>query len=156
MERQVPHDLEQCWENATRNPDPLKALNATKEFWPLWAGWQASLAREAIDNGRTWDEIGRAMGTSRQGAWGRFKAVVEGGRQMNMEKENERQLREAIKEIRARGREHDRALAADRRRLLDDLQALDRQRARERKEVRYKIEEIQGRLGGLRAPEKSE
>jgi hypothetical protein len=146
MERQIPQDMQQCWNDGTRHPDPLEALDATKKFWPLWAKWQAALAREAIAGGATWDEIGRAMGTSRQAAWGRFKAAVEGNKELEMEKESERKIKETIREIRARGRERDRALAADRKHLRDDLRALDRKRAQERRELQLQIEELRGRL----------
>ncbi|NPU85513.1 MAG: hypothetical protein HPY65_13635 [Syntrophaceae bacterium] len=150
MDRQIPRELEQCWNDGTRHSNPLIALHATKEFWPLWAQWQAALAREAIADGATWDEIGQAMGISRQAAWGRFKAAVEGGKPMEMEKENERQLREAIKEIKAHGRERDQELAANRRRLRDDLRALDRQRVQERTERQQQIDELRGRLSTTR------
>ena len=146
MERQIPKDMQQCWDDGTRHPDPLKALNATKQFWPLWAQWQASLAREAMAGGATWDDIGRAMGTSRQAAWGKFKAAVEGDKELEMEKESERKIKETIREIQARGHERDRALAADRKHLRDDLRALDRKRAQERKELKQQIDELRGRL----------
>lgn len=148
MDRQIPHELKKCWDDGTGHSDPLAALSATKEFWPRWAEWQATLAREAIANGATWDEIGRAMGTSRQAAWGRFKAAVEGDKPM--EKENEWQLREAIKEMQARGRERDQALSANRKRLRDDLRALDRQRAQERTELQQQIREFRVRLSDSR------
>jgi len=146
MEREIPNELQQSWDNGTKDPNPLTALNATKEFWPMWAQWQAVLAREAIANGATWDEIGRAMGTSRQAAWGRFKTTSEGSKSMETEKDKERQLKESIKEIQTRGRERDRALAADRKRLHDDLHTLDRQRSQERKERKHQIEELRASL----------
>jgi hypothetical protein len=148
MDRQIPHELKQCWDDGTGHSNPLTALRATKAFWPRWAQWQAALAREAIADGATWDEIGRAMGTSRQAAWGRFKAAVEGDKPM--EKENERQLREAIKEMQAHGRERDQALAANRKRLRDDLRALDRQRTQERTELQQQIREFRLRLSESR------
>jgi hypothetical protein len=150
MERQVPYELQQCWDEGTKHPDALTALRATKEFWPRWAQWQATLAREAIAGGATWDQVGKAMGTSRQGAWGKFKSVVEGGRQVDAQKESERKVREAIKEMRMRGREHDRVLAADRRRLSDDLRALDNRRKQERRDLQRQIDELRARLGSPR------
>lgn len=156
MDRQIPRELEQCWNDGTRHSNPLTALRATKEFWPLWAQWQAALAREAIANGATWDEIGQAMGTSRQAAWGRFKAAVEGGKPMEMEKENERQLRDAIKEIQVSGRKRDQELAANRIRLRDDLRALDKQRVQERTERRQELDELRARLSTTRRRDRTE
>jgi hypothetical protein len=141
MERKIPQDLLQCWEDATSHQSPLAALRATKEFWPRWAQWQAMLAREAITNGATWDEIGRAMGTSRQAAWGRFKSVVERGEQM--EQARKQQIRQTIKELQARARERDQALASERRRLRDELRALDKKRAQERSALQQEIRRLQ-------------
>jgi hypothetical protein len=148
MERQITKDLQRCWEDGTGHPNALTALRATKDFWPYWAQWQKVLAREAIANGATWDEIGRAMGTSRQAAWGRFKADVEGVEPM--QKESERQIRDAIKEAKACGHERNQALTEERRRLRDDLRALDKKRTQERTELQQQIKILQGRLRDLR------
>lgn len=148
MERKIPADLQQCWDASTRSSDVIAALKASGELWLLWAKWQATLVREAVAGGATWDEIGRSVGTSRQAAWGKFKGALEGDRLMEKEKEKEkkRQIRDSIAEILAKGRERDRELAADRKRLRDELHAVDKKRVQERREREHQIAEIRSGL----------
>jgi len=75
--RAVPAMMLDAWERATKGPDPIAALRATKALWQHLAQWQSVLVSEAVNATATWDEIGLALGTTRQAAWARFRKWVE-------------------------------------------------------------------------------
>ena len=75
--RAVPPVMLDAWERATQGPDPIAALGATKALWQHLAQWQSVLVTEAVNATATWDDIGLALGTTRQAAWARFRKGVE-------------------------------------------------------------------------------
>ncbi|MDQ6672130.1 MAG: hypothetical protein M3069_15535, partial [Chloroflexota bacterium] len=40
------------------------------------AHWQTDLVREAVASGASWEEIGTALGATKQGAWARFRVAL--------------------------------------------------------------------------------
>ncbi len=52
--------------------DPLKLLAGIQEGNRSMERWQRKAVKAAREQGRTWDDIGRACGVSRQAAWERF------------------------------------------------------------------------------------
>lgn len=52
--------------------DPLKLLAGIHEGNRSMERWQRKAVKAAREQGRTWDDIGRACGVSRQAAWERF------------------------------------------------------------------------------------
>jgi hypothetical protein len=56
--------------------DALTALVAARELREGLAGWEATLARQALAAGETWESIGAALGMSRQAAWERLRPAV--------------------------------------------------------------------------------
>jgi hypothetical protein len=76
-QRPIGKDLERTWAEATRAPDPINALRASRALHHQLSDWQAVLVAEALIAGLTWEEMGEALGTTRQAAWARFKRVAE-------------------------------------------------------------------------------
>jgi hypothetical protein len=55
-----------------RSADPLDVLRGASQFQRYFDAVQGAAAKAAHRDGRTWDEIGQALGISRQAAWERF------------------------------------------------------------------------------------
>lgn len=168
--RTIPDPLWQTWRRATQDPDPLVALGASPAFWQQWAQWQSALVAEALAAGATWEEIGHALGTSRQAAWARFRTdVAEAGggeRPMNEQIAQARaEARERFKDLQGRVRARDDAWRDDRARLQEQMRLVDQQRADDRaallEEMRALKEKMrawrdQRRAPGADAPQRPE
>jgi hypothetical protein len=64
----------------TRNTDPetaLSALAANAELAKLLAGWQWLAIKAAREGGATWEQIGEALGTTKQGAQQAYRRAIE-------------------------------------------------------------------------------
>jgi hypothetical protein len=161
--RVVGKDLTATWEQATGDSDPVAALIASRSLYHRLSNWQAILAAEALSAGATWEEIGEALGTTRQAAWARFKEAAEiGGKPMAEEAAPLRS--EALLELKAlqeRLRSRDQELRQDKKRiqsqletLRDQMRALDRQRSDDKRalqdEIRDKKRALRDRLRALR------
>jgi hypothetical protein len=55
-----------------RDANPLEVLQAASQFQRYFDAVQGEAAKAARGEGSTWDEIGQALGVSRQAAWERF------------------------------------------------------------------------------------
>ena len=166
-QRAVPESLQQTWERATQDPDPIVALGAVRAFWEQWAWWQAALVSEALTAGGTWDDIGRALGTSRQAAWARFRKMTEeeDGGAGSMRDEIARVRNQSMAELKALQEElrrREERWRGDRKRLQEQMQSLqdqmgtlDNQRADDRErlqeEIRRKKGAMQDRIRALGA-----
>jgi hypothetical protein len=56
----------------------LERLTATRDLRALLYAWEAELARTAVDEGASWEDVGAVLGVSRQAAWTRFRKPGEG------------------------------------------------------------------------------
>ena len=143
MNRTIPKVLSEHWETATRATDPLEALGASNGFWEQWARWQGTLVAEALKAGATWEQIGEAMGTSRQAAWARFKSAMEGDDAAVPTREQlvqaRHQLREQLRELHQRVQQRDQAWRAERARALEQVRILDGRRSQERAALREEM-----------------
>jgi hypothetical protein len=143
MNRTVPKALTEHWDTATRATDPLEALGASNGFWEQWAQWQGTLVAEALKAGATWEQIGEAMGTSRQAAWARFRTSIEGDAAAAPTREHlveaRFQLRQQLRELHQRVHERDQAWRAERARALDEVRVLDDRRSQERAALREEM-----------------
>jgi hypothetical protein len=54
------------------NKDPLEVLRAASQFQRYFDAVQGAAVKAARGETRTWDEIGQALGVTRQAAWQRF------------------------------------------------------------------------------------
>jgi hypothetical protein len=154
--RAIPTRLSETWRTATEAPSALAALAASRTFWEQWAQWQATLVAESIRAGATWDDVGRALGTSRQAAWARFRnlsGTPQGDEPMPEQlTQVRRQLHDGIRGLQQRMRQRDDAWRTDRQRLRDELRQLDRQRAEDRKALQGEIRQLRQQLRDARYP----
>lgn len=61
--------VEDDWES-----DPLRVVAGIREGMHTLDGWQRRAVATARQQGRSWEDIGKACGVSRQAAWERFAA----------------------------------------------------------------------------------
>jgi hypothetical protein len=165
--RPIPDTLRRTWESATQHPDPLIALQATQGLWRQWAQWQSVLAAENLRAGATWDDIGHALGTSRQAAWARFRNVIEetneGGAMQTQEQverlskeftESVKVIQERLTSIDAKGRAEGKHLQDQMKLLHEQMRVLSKKTADDRKalhnEVRQMIRSAQVQMNTLR------
>jgi hypothetical protein len=73
--RKVRARLRQVWDRVGRDTEPVAALRASKLLRILLARWERILVAEALEAGSTWEELGRALGVTRQAAWARFRSA---------------------------------------------------------------------------------
>ena len=59
--------IEDDWES-----DPLRVVAGIREGMDALEAWQRKAVATARQQGRSWEEVGRACGVSRQAAWERF------------------------------------------------------------------------------------
>lgn len=146
--RKLPADLVEAWQRLPSDP-PLAALASSHRVHRALADWQSDLVREAVASGANWEEIGTALGTSKQGAWARFRAAVgeQGGQEtMHDRTQTKRRIREVLDAGQARLREMDAKWREEQQRLRQQVQeskarlAEARHRhAQERREARQKL-----------------
>lgn len=58
---------------ALADGEALGALAAARDLRALLYEWEGVLARKAVANGASWEEIGALLGVSRQAAWTRYR-----------------------------------------------------------------------------------
>jgi hypothetical protein len=129
-----------------QDPSPVHALGASRAMHHELAEWQSALVSEAIDAGATWEDIGSALGTTRQGAWARFRHVVESdeGRSRTINQEaNELlgRLNEAMKSIQTRMGELDGRWRGERGRLQREGREFAQRMQQERNALRQELKE---------------
>lgn len=64
----------QAWDQLVHDgdPNPLEILRGASQFQRYFDAVQGAAVKAARGEGSTWDEIGQAIGVSRQAAWERF------------------------------------------------------------------------------------
>jgi hypothetical protein len=72
--REMRARLRKVWDRVSRDDEPVAALRASKLLRLLLARWERILVAEALDAGATWEELGRALGVTRQAVWSRFRS----------------------------------------------------------------------------------
>jgi hypothetical protein len=145
--RRIPTPVTAGWDRLPVDP-PLAALEASHALHRALAHWQTELVREALAGGASWEEIGVALGTSKQGAWARFRVPLgDKGGQAVMDsagrREAHKRAREAfeagqarIREIEGKWREEHERLRAQVRESKDRLFEAKRRHEQERQDAR--------------------
>jgi hypothetical protein len=100
--RKVSPLMAATWEAATKDPDPLAALAASRALVSLLSAWETQLVGEAVVAGATWEVIGGTVGVSRQAAWEHFHSDVH---------EFRRRVKSDFQELRNRHRKETHELA---------------------------------------------
>ncbi len=165
--RTIPDTLRETWESATQHPDGLIALQASRGFWRQWAHWQSILVAESLKGGATWDDIGRALGTTRQAAWARFRTVIEetndGGAMQSQEQveklakefaQNAKAIHQRLRTLDAKAQAERKHLQGQVKLLHGQIRVLGKKMADERKalqnEVRQMMRSAQAEMNTLR------
>ena len=146
--REIPSELAEAWQRLPTDP-PLAALASSHQVHRTLANWQNALVKEAVEDGASWEEIGVALGTSKQGAWARFRAAVgEQGGQGTMHdpvqtKQRVRELWNAgqarLSEMDTKWREEQQRLRQHVHESKDRLAEARRHHAQERREARQNL-----------------
>jgi hypothetical protein len=90
MTRPIPDPVATAWRRTTTEA-PLAAVAASRELHHGLGQWQVDLVREALASGASWEDVGEALGTTRQAAWARFRhAMDEGGSSMDQQSRRQR------------------------------------------------------------------
>jgi hypothetical protein len=150
MQRRLPKTLVESWDRLPGDP-PLKALVASHTLHGALASWQTELVREALASGASWEEMGQALGTTKQGAWARFRVQLEGkGGHGMVDSTGRRQARQRARElweagqtrlgeIEARWREEQEGLRRQVRETKERLSEARQRHARERRDARQEL-----------------
>jgi hypothetical protein len=120
----IPKAVAESWDRL-RTDSPAEALASSHALHQAIATWQTALVQEALANGAGWEEIGVALGTSKQGAWARFRAAAgeQGGREAMQDRHLTRQrVGEIVKAGHARLREMDASWREEHEQLRRQLQ----------------------------------
>jgi hypothetical protein len=144
MSRDIPNELKDAWTAATEDPGALDALRASRGLFAPLTNWQGQLVAEALQEGATWEQIGSALGTTRQAAWARFRDVAETteGRRIPMPEQVaalQTKINDEIKGLQERLKTLDSGWREDRERLQEELRALDRERGERRKAIQQEL-----------------
>jgi hypothetical protein len=144
--RSVPRALEEGWQRSTRHPDALVAVTASRALLKQLGSWQGDLVAEALEGGATWEEVGAALGTSRQAAWARFRGALHesdgGSRRMEDITALNRRVTEQIHALETQLKALDGGWQEERRSLRDRLRELDRRRGEERRALHEEIQRL--------------
>jgi len=150
----------ESWIRLPSDP-PLAALGASQTLHRALALWQTDLVREAVASGASWEEIGIALGTTKQGAWARFR-VLHGdkGGQALMDSAGRRQAHDRarelwdagqarLREIEGQWRDEHERLRQQVRESKERLTEARQRHARERRDARQKL---RSEVGAARLP----
>jgi hypothetical protein len=73
---ELPADLVASWTAVTQADTSLAALAGLAPLREALTRWEATLARDALAEGASWQIIGQTLGTSRQAAWERLRPGI--------------------------------------------------------------------------------
>jgi len=129
----------------------LEALVASHSLHQAIAGWQTTLVQQAAASGASWEEIGAALGTTKQGAWARFRTAVgdRGGQEAMQDRRRDhamvRELWRAgqgrLRELDAQWQKEHESLRRQVKESHELLAGARRRHAAERREARHKLRE---------------
>ena len=142
--RDVPAELAASWTKATADPDSLSALGASPTLAREVDRWRGTLVAEAVRSGATWEQIGEALGTSRQAAWARFRHVGEQEGRDPMDDETARlktRIRDEVRSLRESMRTMEDAHRKARMEAVNEIREMDRQGRQERQELKDRMKE---------------
>jgi len=151
VRRDIPHDLTGAWVGATEDPEALAALAASRGLFARLSRWQGELVAEALRGGATWEQVGAALGTTRQAAWARFREVAETteGRRIAMPEQLaalQSKLNDEVRGLQEKLKSFDAQWRDDRERLQEELRALERERGEQRKALQQDLRDTAAAL----------
>jgi t-SNARE complex subunit (syntaxin) len=147
----IPGSLRDLVDATDAESHPVDALRSSRALFKKVSEWQKRIVAEAIESGATWEEIGDALGTTRQAAWGRFRNVIEGTEdrsRLDAEevKSMNQQVKEQVRALRLRLDHFDEKWRERQGELKKKIRELERERREERKELQQDIGSMQSSL----------
>jgi hypothetical protein len=157
----IPASLEELLERTKTDPEPLSALGSSRQLFREISTWQSELVADAVGAGASWEDVGAALGTTRQAAWARFRSVAESDRQTQRPDPKEvaamrDQVRQELQSLQQKVKDFDQKWRARQAELRDQTRELERERAAERKllqqQLRTTTSELREEIRRLRSP----
>jgi chromosome segregation ATPase len=147
----APTPVRDAWERATEISDPLAALTGTRELFGEIASWQTTLVEDALRTSATWEEIGAALGTTRQAAWARFRSVAEQVEGLSIPnskevKEMSRHVKDELRGLQSKLNDFDQTWRERQADLTEQARQLERERRQERKQLQQEMRSLQASL----------
>jgi hypothetical protein len=148
---ELPPSIDEALTRASADADPLAALGVTKVLFGEVAAWQSDLVRDAVHRGATWDDIGAALGTTRQAAWARFRSVAEEETDISIPTRQEvkavtQRINDELRALQTRLKDFDEKWRARQTELSLQARELERARREERKQLQQELRSIHGDL----------
>ncbi len=158
---EVPHSLLESWKRTTTEPETLSALASSRKLFKDISAWQSRLVADAVSAGASWEDVGEALGTTRQAAWARFRSVAEQieGRSVPTSEEVrvvKQHVNEELRSLQSKLKDFDQKWRERQGELTRQARTLDRERREERKELQQEIRnataELREEVRRLRQP----
>jgi hypothetical protein len=140
----MPSPLHDLLERIEADPEPISSLESSRRLFKALADWQAALVGEAVGSGASWEEVGAALGTTRQAAWARFRSVAEQteGRSIPHRQEvkaMQESIKDQLRSLQAQLKVLDQKWREQQAQLRHQSRDLERQRAEDRKKLQHDI-----------------
>jgi hypothetical protein len=157
----MPASLKELLERTKTDPEPLAALGSSRQLFREISTWQSQLVADAVGAGASWEDVGAALGTTRQAAWARFRSVAESDRHTQMPDAREvaamrDQVRQELQSLQQKVKDFDQKWRARQAELRDQARELERERSAERtllqQQLRTTTAELREEIRRLRSP----
>ena len=147
----MPASLREALTRTAEHPRAVAALGSTSDLFDALKDWQSELVAEAIDSGASWEDIGAALGTTRQAAWARFRSVAEEleGRTVPDQKEvkaMQQRVKDELRSLQIQLKSFDQKWREQQAQLRQQTRDLERHRADERKKLQQDVRAVEARL----------
>jgi hypothetical protein len=147
----LPDPLRELLEETEAEQQPVPALLSSRRLFKEVSNWQAQMVAAALESGATWEEIGAALGTTRQAAWARFRSVAEKleGHSVPTSQEvkamNQR-VKDELRGLQSRLKEFDEMWRERQAALTEQARKLEHDRRLERKQLQQEMRSIHASL----------
>jgi predicted RNase H-like nuclease (RuvC/YqgF family) len=157
----IPASLRESLERTKADPEPLSALGSSRQLFREISAWQTKLVAKAVGTGASWEEVGAALGTTRQAAWARFRSVAESDQEGPTFRPREvaamkERVNQEVRSLQQKLKEFDEKWRARQAELRERARNLERERATERKQLQHEIRattsELRDEIRRLREP----
>lgn len=158
---EVPEPLLDSWKATTGEPEALLALASSTRLFKEISSWQSRLVADALNVGASWEDVGEALGTTRQAAWARFRSVAEevDGKSIPSHQEVravQQRVNEELRSLQTKLKDFDQKWRERQTELIRRAQVLERERREERKQLQQEIRsataELRDQVRRLREP----
>jgi hypothetical protein len=150
MPTSIPDSLRTVLEQTQAEPHPIAALRSSRALFKQVSDWQARMVVGAIETGVTWEEVGEALGTTRQAAWARFRGVTEGTEARSTSaaevKAVSQEVKEQLRDFQVKLKDFEEKWRDRQADLKNKFRELERGRREERKQLHDELRSIQSSL----------